>query len=459
MTNHTLPFNWGWHQNPNIAEEFDPVTGKSVLTNSSRLVKPKMEYLNHYMESVPQGPSRQIPDDPPLQELINELTIAYNERPIWTRRAVINRVSHSSRLYLIREALPYIGYRFKGGPFRDAIIKYGVDPRKDRRFRKYQTLYFVLQEEEDRVTGTPWQDPRTAITISKKTGKKTDATTHLFDGKNLTLDGRLFQMCDVTDPLLARLIRDAPVRQEFEPEYDGWFYNGSIAKIKGIMKAKLLALRNGKEVEDEDFKAALETPDIVPNRLAKQIAVPVPNMKLTASAIQKLRESRGKVSKVSGMQKRGYIGPLRPRPPRVKTSTTKETSAKGLLSTRLKSKSKTPGEGVSAAGRKQSVTDPLDPRLLADQEQEEDEDPRFGIGEDGGGDVPVGRYERHGGRMDDEMEDSEKDEDETDLSDDSDGEGSEIEELEGSGNEDSENGEAVYRGSADSIDFMRFYEP
>jgi general transcription factor 3C polypeptide 5 (transcription factor C subunit 1) len=461
MTYHTLPFNWGWHQNPNIAEEVDPVTGKLILTNNSKLVKFKMEYLNHYMESVPQAPSDKIPDDPQLHELINELKIAFNERPIWTKRAVVNRVSHSPRLYLMRQALPFVGYRFKGGPFRDAIIKYGLDPRKDPKYRMYQTIYFVLYEGEKRPQGTPWQDPRTSMNISKKTRKKMDASGHFFDGKTLILDGRLWQMCDVTDPLLAKLIRDAPVRPEFEPDNEGWFFNGTIAKIKAIMRAKLLAIRAGMKLNDEDFTAALEVPDFVPNRLAKQISVPVPNVKLSTAAMQRVKESGGDLSTINRRQKmRSYLGPMRTRQPPIDSKATNgESEQEKHRSTGMKqkSKSKSPDECVDEFGRKQVTAIPLDPRLHADQG--EDDDPGFGIGDDGGIDDQAGGYERYDGGMDAEMEDSERDEDDTDRSDESEDEDSDMDEPEGSGDEDDNDHERDDSDSADSVDFVRYFDP
>jgi general transcription factor 3C polypeptide 5 (transcription factor C subunit 1) len=462
FTSHPLPFNWGFLQNPSIVEEVDPSTGKTFLKNNQKLWRPKMDYVPYYMETVPQEPGV-MPEDPELLQFINELAVVYNERPAWTRRAIGNHFKHSPRIRLLKQALPFIGYGFKGGPFRDAIIKYGLDPRKDKKYRIYQTTYFQIVEKELRAIGTPWRDARF-------TNKKdvTDDTGHIFDGKSLAVDGKIWQMCDVTDPLLAKLIREAPFRQEFEIENDGWFLNGTVAKIKAIMKTKLVALRTGKQLKDSDFEPALETADDIPDRLSRSITVPVPNMTLSVASIQKLRESGKEIELVSSRYnvKRGrqYNGPLRLKKPldgKTRPAAKQGPSNGQAPGTKRnpKSKSKTPDGEAGAVGREQSVANSIDPRLLADQEDEGA--PDSGIGDDGGTAGVTGEFggyidqlEGYGGYddgIDDETEHSEEDSDRASDSEDS---GSEMEE-----DEDDEDRESDDSDSADSIDFVQYFDP
>lgn len=422
-----------------------------------------MDYVPYYMETVPQGPGG-MPEDPELLQFINELAVAYDERPAWTRRAIENHFKHSPRIHLIKQALPFIGYRFKGGPFRDAIIKYGLDPRKDKKYRIYQTTYFQIVEKELRAIGTPWRDARL---INKK--DITDDTGHIFDGKSLTVDGKIWQMCDVTDPLLAKLIREAPFRQEFEIENDGWFFNGTVAKIKAIMKTKLVALRTGKQLKDSDFEPALETADDIPDRLSKGITVPVPNMTLSVAFIQKLRESGKEIELVSSKNniKRGrqYNGPLRLKKPldgKTRPAKMRRPRNRRAPGTKRnpKSKSKTPPDGeAGVVGREQSVANSVDPRLLADQE--EDVTPNSGIGDDGGVAAETGGFEGYIDQLegyddgiDDEMEGSERDEDDSDRSSDSEDSDSEMDE-----DGDDEDREGDDSDSADSIDFVQYFDP
>lgn len=291
LTNHVLPFNWGYHQNPNIVQTVNQSTGESALINRSRSRKFQIEYLSHDVEEIPQTRPLEIPREPDLEKLIEELNEALEERPLWTRRALANRLGNSPRLYLFKTALQYVGYQFKGGPFRDVVIKFGIDPRKDPKYRIYQTIFFKLYEEEEKGPFRKWHEVR-STTISKRTKLK-DLTTHLFDGKSLTLDGKVWQFCDVTDPFLVQLINNAPVCHEFNSKGDGYFYNGSWAKIRAVMKMKLMAIRIGKTIKDEDFESVLsKVPDIVDNneKASSKLWVPLPDVKFTDEEIKELEE-------------------------------------------------------------------------------------------------------------------------------------------------------------------------
>lgn len=290
LTNLVLPFNWGWHQNPNIIQTVDQETGEAALLNRSRSRKFQIEYLSHDAEDTPSAPPPNMPNDPDLLSLVGELNEALNERPLWTRRALANRVGNSPYLYLLKPALQYVGYQFKGGPFRDAVIKFGIDPRSDPKYRMYQTIFFKLYEEEEKGPFRKWHDNRSTY-LSKRT-KLTDLTTHLFDGKSLTLDGKIWQFCDITDPYLARLTQNAPVCKEFNSTGGGFFYNGSWSKIRAVMKLKLTAIRLGKTIDDAEFEKLIHrVPDIVEGnkKWSSRIAVPVPDIKLTEEEREKLK--------------------------------------------------------------------------------------------------------------------------------------------------------------------------
>ena len=45
----------------------------------------------------------------------------------------------------IGKALPYCGYMFTGGPWKRALISFGVDPRTISEYRFYQTLIFNME--------------------------------------------------------------------------------------------------------------------------------------------------------------------------------------------------------------------------------------------------------------------------------------------------------------------------
>lgn len=140
--------------------------------------------------------------EPLMQDLIALLRQLLEERPIWTRRAIGNRLIAPGREWsnIARHVYQYAGYMFKSGPWRDAVVKFGVDPRSDPKYRIYQTMMFQIddKEAEDREMPNPG---------GRRIGRKNNnRLSHLFDGKTVELDGKVWQACDVVDPLLKSLL-------------------------------------------------------------------------------------------------------------------------------------------------------------------------------------------------------------------------------------------------------------
>ncbi|KAG0169922.1 General transcription factor 3C polypeptide 5 [Apophysomyces sp. BC1021] len=71
-----------------------------------------------------------------VQEKIAKL---FEERPIWSRNAVRNCLPEEDHKH-IRSAFPPNAYTFINGPWRDCWVRYGVDPRKDVKYSKYQLI-------------------------------------------------------------------------------------------------------------------------------------------------------------------------------------------------------------------------------------------------------------------------------------------------------------------------------
>lgn len=292
FTSHTLPFNWAWRQNPEVSTEMNKETGELYLANRSKTKKVRMFYVERDSEDVPTSSGREPPTNPVVCELIEKFNEAFNERPLWTQRALSNRANTTASYTVIRHALVHVSYQFKGGPFRDALIKYGVDPRKDQKYRIYQTLFFNVWKEEENTPFMLWSDVRGMTGQAKKK----DTKSHLFDGKNIKPDGKIWQICDITDPLIVQAIENAPLRDECELKCDGWFSNGTWAKIRAIMKTKLVATRVKRNITDADFKEAMSLPDVVEENTkpSRTIAVPIPDLRLTNEEAAELAENGSK---------------------------------------------------------------------------------------------------------------------------------------------------------------------
>jgi general transcription factor 3C polypeptide 5 (transcription factor C subunit 1) len=309
LTNHPLPFNWAYHQNPTIKTYQNPATGAKTLLNHSLPAKLGTLYLAPSVPSVPTGPPRNPPGDPLLLKLITDLNQALELRPIWTRRALTNQLASSPGLYLLKSAVQYVGYQFRGGPWRDAIIKYGIDPRTDPQYRIYQTVFFKIFDESEKVPGAPWVDIRSEY--SRKTPADEGGNmSHIFDGKRISLDGKVWQICDITDPLLCNLAATASLRRECDIESDGWYTNGTWAKIKAIMRTKISAIRAGREMDDEEFEETLKYPDSVvdktkPGMPRTKLAVPVPDWRQKGGPVRKGPPDNGRRKRRGGGKLKG----------------------------------------------------------------------------------------------------------------------------------------------------------
>ena len=193
-------------QNPAVKSVLDP-TGKQVLKNVSAVPKISTIMVKHDISNVPTAPSPAVAplhtQHPSTQRVISQILELMETRPIWTRRALTNHLRATEQA--IKMAVQYVAYIFRSGPWREAVVKFGVDPRTDARYRVYQTLMFQITTKDKDGANQPWVEERTKYHRSKK-GKAREYGSHIFDGKAIHLDGKVWQVCDITDPILQQLL-------------------------------------------------------------------------------------------------------------------------------------------------------------------------------------------------------------------------------------------------------------
>ncbi|RVD87996.1 uncharacterized protein DFL_002196 [Arthrobotrys flagrans] len=242
FTHINYPFVYGFRQNPAIKVDTD-INGEPVFINAGARVQTQTQYGNWNSDTVPQAGRLKRPKGPGVfVDCLKKLEELFEERPIWTRRGLMNNMP-SSLWQQLKWAYPHVAYYWRSGPWRDTYVKFGVDPRKSKEFAKYQVVAFKVH------TVKPMRDS------SQNKG-------HLFDGETVILDGKIWQFCDLKDPLLAELadIEKCEARDVCD-NIDGWFPNNRHFKIKYIMRRKLSALIAGKRINDKVFEAILKEPD------------------------------------------------------------------------------------------------------------------------------------------------------------------------------------------------------
>jgi RNA polymerase III transcription factor (TF)IIIC subunit HTH domain len=164
-------------------------------------------------------------------------------RPLLSRRVHGALTRHHS-VAIVRMTWSYLGYMFRSGPFKDLLVKFGVDPRSDSKYRIYQSVSFQAPEQR-RGNKKRYGQPE-ADTDSEQLPK-----TYMFDGIGVYLDSRVWQFCDITDPMLRKWLDTAVLNDEFEPSVVGWYGTGTIAILRQVMREKIIKFLQGEPVDND----------------------------------------------------------------------------------------------------------------------------------------------------------------------------------------------------------------
>ncbi|OJJ03743.1 hypothetical protein ASPVEDRAFT_30241 [Aspergillus versicolor CBS 583.65] len=184
----------------------------------------------------------------------HEIQQLLHRRPVVTVRVLLDWMSSASRADIER-ALPLCGYMFKDGPWKKALIKFGVDPRSSPEFRHYQTI--MMEMDFDPVVECGKYDgAKNRELIFPQFLKGEDNIPHVFSGTKFVPDNNIWQICDITDALLRRIVSTSNVCSEVD-HIDGFFWNGTMAKLEVIMRDKLVCIRDGGTPNDEDYECLL----------------------------------------------------------------------------------------------------------------------------------------------------------------------------------------------------------
>ncbi|KIM42935.1 hypothetical protein M413DRAFT_70152 [Hebeloma cylindrosporum] len=213
-----------------------------------------------------------VPDKPPQaveggRNQINEAILAklealFKERPIWTRMSLFNQFSAAEARDILNSKLllPLCCYVFQDGPWRDTLVRFSYDPRKDPSSRFYQRLYFRNANHpisRPSVTARRHDRPSTSESLRTQEKDTERRNSHIFDGQTLTKETAAFQLCDIVDPMLKEMIEDPGGLRETCNERDGWYTTHTFEQIKAVLRHKFFSLLEGHPATDEDCRALL----------------------------------------------------------------------------------------------------------------------------------------------------------------------------------------------------------
>ncbi|KAF9013348.1 RNA polymerase III transcription factor IIIC subunit-domain-containing protein [Cyathus striatus] len=264
----------GYNFKGNTASMVTTVTDEKTGEEKKRLIN-RMRWKGYGPAAIMFTDS-QVPDKPPqpVQEgrstinesLLKRLQEKFEERAVWTRMSLFNQFSslETREILNTKLLLPLVCYVFQDGPWRDTLVRFKYDPRKDPDARFYQRLYFrnanhpiarpsVISRRQDRTAAN-----EQLRALEQGTEKEADRKrSHIFDGQTITKETAAFQLCDITDPMLKEMIEDPEALREVCNERDGWYTTHAFERIKTVLRHKFFSLLEGHAATDEECRALL----------------------------------------------------------------------------------------------------------------------------------------------------------------------------------------------------------
>lgn len=224
-------------------------TGTTVSMGQKKTTVPQRTSLSKAKHSIDAGLGVTVHE---IQQLL------HHRRPVVTVRVLLDWMSSASRADIER-ALPLCGYMFRDGLWKKALIKFGVDPRSSPEFRHYQTV--TMEMDFDPIVERVKHDrTKSRELVFPQFLKGDDNIPHTFGGTKFVPDNNTWQICDISDALLRRIVSTNDICSGVD-HMDGFFWNGTMAKLEVIMRDKLVCIRDGGTPNDGDYECLLSFPD------------------------------------------------------------------------------------------------------------------------------------------------------------------------------------------------------
>ncbi|KAI8882142.1 hypothetical protein K501DRAFT_286034 [Backusella circina FSU 941] len=269
-----VPFSYNYRQNaPVVRVRMKQPDGsyKIKLLNRSRPNSHEITHVHFGDERVPNQSWYK------LHEIVNEKELEtkqkieklFEERPIWSRFAIQNMLPMRCEKH-IKKVLPFISYTLVDGPWRECWVKYGVDPRKDKKYGIYQVMSIRRQNNFDKTHGKKKKRSTLLRTYTLRDNRDTSAENddspqkkHIFDGIEPPSRNFFFQVCDITDPDIVHIINNKDYFKDKADKTNGFYYSCVFDRLKDVCRTKHQQFINHKKAEpypnaDDGLKEAVK---------------------------------------------------------------------------------------------------------------------------------------------------------------------------------------------------------
>lgn len=302
FSNIKFPFDYQYEKNPHSVIIKDPTSGNLQVVKKKADVKLHTQVIDFNKSlAVPEKP------DPRLIENYNQLegsvksgeTIpeSYNYdlfhcidwlhsvfkiKPIWLRKHLENVVPPVFKRVL-KQALPYVTYIYKNGPWRFCNVKYGINPVLDKSYWKFQSEYFRMsttnnsdgignKSNETNVKEVLKVLPKTIEPINVISNDEIPDNVmidQLKVSRNLIFHGDeipnsvTFQVGDIVDPEITSFLNNhqngnSLLRDQLDYQ-DGWINKQVIETVRRIVKYKLNQLVHEQEIDSDKIHKIIHT--------------------------------------------------------------------------------------------------------------------------------------------------------------------------------------------------------
>lgn len=254
-----FPFDYRYQSNPLTSIVRDAESGEVKVISKKGTLKLYTKIVDFFTQEIPNEPAIELQKnlehleksnlavnsiEYDLLECIRWLKSIFQVKPIWLRKHLEDVVPFELRR-VIKQALPYVSYIYKNGPWRFCNVNFGINPKDDRSYWKYQSEYFRipgLHFHSSAATDSAKVIPRTieedsdgSIAVSEYlffTGKKLPATV-------------TYQVGDIMDDDICVILKDSKLKlgDDFyrtSPDFqDGWINKQTMETIRRIIRYKL----------------------------------------------------------------------------------------------------------------------------------------------------------------------------------------------------------------------------
>jgi general transcription factor 3C polypeptide 5 (transcription factor C subunit 1) len=192
-----VPISYGFKQ---AGAETKPDAPRKTSDYANRI-------LIRFGEMSPDCSAEVVRSRDPANDRERRIQALFEERPVWTRLALENRVPECSSIEM-RHILIKYAYMFSDGPWRQCWVRFGYNPQEDRASRFFQLLdirsqVLVRPPENQWVREKrPNHEFPETFTVTLERGIQTQLSSW-------------YQICDLKHPLLVKLAHlEWPLREQ-----------------------------------------------------------------------------------------------------------------------------------------------------------------------------------------------------------------------------------------------------